>query len=100
SIMSSITLAFSSKAAPRPARARNVVALSSLCEGARATIVAVQASDGGRTDRLLALGVTPGAAVTVLQTFPGIVFLCDQTELAIERGVAASIIVRCEEMRS
>jgi hypothetical protein len=28
------------------------------------------------------------------------VFLCDQTELAVERGVAASIIVRCEETQS
>jgi Fe2+ transport system protein FeoA len=98
--MSSITLAFSSKRGQRRLernRARNGVALSSLREGARAIIVAVRAGDAGRTDRLLALGVTPGAAVTVLQTFPGIVFLCDQTELAIERGVAHSIMVRSEE---
>jgi hypothetical protein len=32
--------------------------------------------------------------VTVLQTFPGIVFLCDQTELAVERGVAEAVLVR------
>ena len=102
--MSSITLAFSSKRGQRRRlerdRARNVVALSSLREGARATIVAVRAGDSGRTDRLLALGVTSGAAVTVLQTFPGIVFLCDQTELAVERSVAHSIMVRSEEMCS
>jgi hypothetical protein len=30
----------------------------------------------------------------MLQTFPGIVFLCDQTELAIERAVAEAILVR------
>jgi Fe2+ transport system protein FeoA len=53
----------------------------------------VRASNSGRVDRLLGLGVTPGARVTVLQTFPGIVFLCDQTELAVERGVAESIMV-------
>jgi hypothetical protein len=41
-----------------------------------------------------------GAAVTVLQTFPGIVFLCDQTELAIERKVADSILIGTEETRS
>jgi len=56
-------------------------------------VLEVRASDGGRSDRLLGLGVTPGARVTVLQTFPGIVFLCDQTELAVERGVAESIMV-------
>ena len=35
----------------------------------------------------------------VLQTFPGIVFLCDQTELAVERGVADAILVRVQEIR-
>jgi Fe2+ transport system protein FeoA len=74
--------------------------MSDLGRGARGVVLEVRASSTGRTDRLLALGVTPGARVTILQTFPGIVFLCDQTELAVERGVAESIIVRCEEMRS
>jgi len=65
-----------------------------MAEGAVGTIVEIRSHAGGRTDRLLALGVTPGASVTVLQTFPGVVFLCDQTELAVERGVAAAILVR------
>jgi Fe2+ transport system protein FeoA len=50
----------------------------------------------GRTERLAALGVTAGAAVRVLQTFPGIVFECDQTELAVERTVAGSIFVELD----
>ena len=65
-----------------------------MAEGAVGTIVEIRSHAGGRTDRLLALGVTPGASVTVLQTFPGVVFLCDQTELAVERGVADAILVR------
>ena len=89
--MSSITLAFSSN---------HTTPLAALRAGIRGVVVEVRAADPGRVDRLLGLGVTPGARVTVLQTFPGIVFLCDQTELAVERGVAESIIVRCEEMRS
>jgi Fe2+ transport system protein FeoA len=97
-------LAFSSDAnrRRRPARegSRHIVPLSALREGARGTVVGVRASDSGRADRLLALGVTPGAAVTVLQIFPGIVFQCDQTELAIERTVADSILIRPEETRS
>jgi Fe2+ transport system protein FeoA len=63
-------------------------------EGTRGAIVEVRPHAGGRADRLLALGVTPGASVIVLQTFPGIVFLCDQTELAVERTVADAILVR------
>ncbi|HJZ76067.1 MAG TPA: FeoA family protein [Vicinamibacterales bacterium] len=76
--------------------------LSALGEGSRGVVVEIRRRAGadGRADRLLGLGVTPGARITVLQTFPGVVFLCDQTELAAERSVAASIIVRCEEIRS
>ena len=51
----------------------------------------------GEVERLVVLGVTAGAAVTVLQTFPGIVFLCDQTELAVERAVADTILVKPSE---
>lgn len=89
--MSSVRLAFSSDGA-RP--------LSALREGARGVVVEVRAHAEGRADRLLALGVTPGASVIVLQTFPGVVLLCDQTELAIERGVAEAILVRPQETRS
>ena len=89
--MSSMCLAFSSN---------GVRALSSLREGERAVVAEVRSQPAGRADRLLALGVTPGASVTVLQTFPGVVFLCDQTELAVERGVADAILVRPGEGRS
>lgn len=83
--MSSAHLAFSSD---------GVRSLAALAAGSRCVIVDVAHGDGHRMDRLLALGVTPGAQLTVLQTFPGIVFLCDQTELAVERGVAEAILVR------
>ncbi len=86
--MSSITLAFSSN---------GVRTLAELTTGTRGVVVDVEASLAGRSDRLLALGVTPGARVLVLQTFPGVVFMCDQTELAVERGVARSVIVRLAE---
>lgn len=67
--------------------------LSALEEGDRGTVHHVVAYRGDRLDRLLALGVTPGAAIVVLQTMPGIIVLCDQTELAIERAVAEAILV-------
>lgn len=89
--MSSVHLAFSSDGR-RP--------VSSLQEGAKGVVVEVRAHADGRADRLLALGVTPGASVVVLQTFPGIVMLCDQTELAVERQVADAILVRPQETRS
>jgi len=67
--------------------------LSSLRPGSRGTITRVVRDLTHRAERLAAMGVSPGATVTVLQTFPGIVFECDQTELAVERSVARSILV-------
>jgi len=83
-------LAFSSDA-PAP--------LSSLAEGATGMVVGIRSDQAshGYADRLIALGVTPGARVQVLQTFPGVVFLCDQTELAVERAIARTILIRTAE---
>jgi Fe2+ transport system protein FeoA len=67
--------------------------LSALHAGARGVVRRVVNDGNGRADRLMALGVTPGAVVEVLQTFPGIVFRCDETELAIEPAVARGILV-------
>jgi Fe2+ transport system protein FeoA len=70
------------------------VPLSSLGVGERAVVCGAADASGGRLERLIALGITPGAVVTMLQRFPGVVFLCDQTELAVERGVADAISVK------
>ncbi|HYT67248.1 MAG TPA: FeoA family protein [Vicinamibacterales bacterium] len=67
--------------------------LSLLKPGTRGRIARVTRDLTHRAERLAAMGVSPGATVTVLQTFPGIVFECDQTELAVERLVARSILV-------
>ena len=82
--MSSVRLACSSD---------GLRSLSSLAAGEHGIVRSVCATNRGRFDRLLALGVTPGASVTMLQTLPGVVFLCDQTELAVERAVADAVLV-------
>jgi DtxR family transcriptional regulator, Mn-dependent transcriptional regulator len=73
------------------------VPLARLAPGTAGRVVRVGRDLTGRADRLAALGVTPGARVRVLQTFPGLVFECDQTELAVERVVAGTIFVHVEE---
>ena len=75
----------------------NLQPLSALAPGTRGIVVRVTRDLTARAERLAALGVTPGAAVSVLQTFPGVVFECDQTELAIERLVARSIWIELDE---
>jgi Fe2+ transport system protein FeoA len=61
--------------------------------GSRGRVARIARDLTGRADRLAALGVTPGASVIILQTFPGIVFECDQTEVAVERAVARAILI-------
>jgi len=76
--------------------------LASLDEGQRGVVVSVveDPEDADRTERLWSLGVTPGASIIVLQTFPGVVFLCDQTELVVERSIARTIRVGFVEAAS
>jgi Fe2+ transport system protein FeoA len=69
------------------------VRLSTLVANQRARVVRVLHDDVVRAERLSALGVTPGATLTVLQTFPGVIFQCDETEVAIEPDVARSVVV-------
>ena len=71
--------------------------LSALSPGTRGRIASVRRDFGIRPDRLAALGVSAGAVIRVLQTFPGVVFECDQTELAVERRVAMTILVVVDE---
>ena len=70
--------------------------LSNMGPGTSGKVVRVSRENTDRADRLMALCVTPGAAVTVLQSFPGVVFLCDHTELAVEPAVARAIVVEIE----
>ncbi len=70
--------------------------LASLRPGTRGRIARVERDLTGRAERLAVLGVTAGATVRVLQTFPGIVFECDQTEMAVEREVARAILIDVE----
>lgn len=67
--------------------------LAALEVGGEAVVVRVLRDNPARADRLKAMGVTPGARVRLLQRFPGFVFKCDQTELAVEPSVARAIIV-------
>lgn len=72
---------------------QTTIPLAYMTPGSRGRVSRITRDLTGRADRLAALGVTPGASITVLQTFPGIVFECDQTEIAVERGVARAILI-------
>lgn len=89
-----VSLALASdRGRPRGAVQSCGVRLTGLRPGARGRVHRVLAADQACLDRLTALGVTPGAAVVVLQTFPAFVFSCDQTEVAVEPDVAHAVLI-------
>jgi len=67
--------------------------LSDAPAGTRGVVLRIVGAPPASVDRLTALGVSKGAAVTVLQTYPAFVFACDQTELAVEPAVARTIVI-------
>ena len=69
------------------------IALADMTPGSRGRVAQIARDLTGRSNRLAALGITPGAPIRVLQTFPGIVFECDQTEVAVECAVARAILI-------
>ncbi len=46
-----------------------------------------------RVDKLASLGVLPGVELRLQQTRPVVVVECDETVLALERSVAADVLV-------
>jgi Fe2+ transport system protein FeoA len=72
---------------------QRTTSLAQLAPGACGRVARITRDLTRRAERLAALGVTTGASIRVLQTFPGIVFECDQTEMAVEREVARAILV-------
>ncbi len=69
---------------------RSSVPLSSLQAADEATIVEIEGPD---SNRLAGFGLYPGMTVTVRQTFPSFVIKVEETEVALEAGVARKIQV-------
>jgi ferrous iron transport protein A len=72
-----------------------IVPLSSLKPGERGIVVNLQGGPGFR-NRLLGMGITPGAIVQVVEAYnPGpIVVNVSGTRFAVGRGMASRILVR------
>ncbi|BAD85147.1 iron(II) transport protein A [Thermococcus kodakarensis KOD1] len=72
-----------------------IVPLNSLKPGERGIVVNLQGGPGFR-NRLLGMGITPGAVVQVIEVYnPGpLIISVSGTRFAIGRGMASRIIVR------
>jgi DtxR family Mn-dependent transcriptional regulator len=68
--------------------------LSRLSAGQTGRVAYVHARKQGQLQKLTAMGILPGAAISVVQTFPAYVFQAGQTQFAVDLEIADAIYVR------
>ncbi len=76
-----------------PAR-KLVSALSGLAPGQSGKVAYVYAPDSGQLQKLMAMGIMPGAAISLIQNFPSFVFKINESQFAVDREIAEAIYVR------
>lgn len=71
-----------------------IVPLSEMKSGERGAIAYLAATQPETMQKLMALGALPGAPVTLIQTFPSVVFQVGQTQIALDKPLAQDIYIR------
>lgn len=72
------------------------IPLTRLKTGTRAVVLAFSETSPHDRNKLMALGVMPGASIHLLQRFPSYVVAIGYTQLALDKETAAMIYVRPE----
>jgi len=60
----------------------------------KARVAYIHTRDRKKLEKIMAMGVLPGMAITLLQKFPSYVFQVGQSQFAVDKDLAESIIVR------
>ena len=74
------------------------VTLADLLPGQSATVLGLKtdALQGTKVRKYLAMGLVPGAEITLVQSFPAYVFEMGYSQFAIDREMASSVLVKVE----
>ena len=76
-------------------QAQKVVSpLSQLAQGQKGKVAYIYAPETGKLQKLMAMGVLPGAPIGLIQEFPSFVFQAGQTQFAVDKEIADAIYVR------
>ncbi len=62
--------------------------------GTKGEIVLIAPYQNGRIERLAALGIVTGNSIELVQKYPSLVVKVDQTEIALDKGIAGGIFIR------
>jgi len=74
-----------------------VSSLSQLTPGQKGKVAYVYAPESNRLQKLMAMGILPGAPISLIQSFPSYVFQVGQTQFAVDKEIADAIYVRLVE---
>lgn len=79
----------------RKGAAQSAIAqLSEMKSGERGAIAYLSSAQADIVQKLMALGALPGSPVWIIQTFPSVVFQVGQTQIAVDKTLAADIYIR------
>lgn len=79
---------------------RLVSPLSRLMPGQKGKVAYIYAPESGKLHKLIAMGIYPGAPVTLTQSFPSYVFQAGHTQFAVDKEIADAIYIRLIEEES
>ena len=76
---------------------RVVLPLSQLAQGQKGKVAYIYAPESSQLQKLVAMGILPGAPVSLIQSFPSYVFQVRQTQFAVDKEIADAIYIRLVE---
>ena len=79
---------------------RLISPLSQLAQGQKGKVAYIYAPESSQLQKLMAMGILPGAHVSLIQSFPSYAFQAGQTQFAVDKEIADAIYVRLVEEES
>ena len=76
---------------------RLVSPLSQLAQGQKGKVAYIYAPESSKLQKLMAMGILPGAPISLIQSFPSYAFQAGQTQFAVDKEIADAIYVRLVE---
>ena len=71
--------------------------LSQLAPGQKGKVAYIYAPESSKLQKLIAMGIYPGAPISLIQSFPSYVFQSGQTQFAVDKEIADAIYIRLVE---
>ena len=77
-----------------------VTSLSEMSPGQKGKVAYIYAPESNKLQKLMAMGILPGAPISLIQSFPSYVFQVRQTQFAVDKEIADAIYIRLVEEKT